>query len=212
MKQFLLILIAVIFYTVANAQEKKDIELFQTENGNEISFAVKNHLRDFMTVELSVTGTGFTCNVPLPAIIDLKSYEKKDAIKLTLAPSGSSYSISYKSYKTSQKHLSETPTTSQNSTLEKNSRAATTDLNKGIVLFTIDGCGRCAQALSYFKNENIPFKEINVSQSKEDEQKMWEILVNAGFADTSIQTPVVLVDGKAYYNMPDMTSFLQGLK
>ena len=53
-----------------------------------------------MTLEMNVEGTGFTSSVALPAVVDLKSYEKKLILKITLDPSGNSnYSVSYKSYK-----------------------------------------------------------------------------------------------------------------
>lgn len=77
----------------------KEIELLKSEEGNVITYYAKSNTREPMTVEMNVEGTGFTSSATMPAVVNLKSFEKKEIVKLTLDPSGaSSYSVSYKQY------------------------------------------------------------------------------------------------------------------
>jgi hypothetical protein len=93
------VLLSLFIATTMGAQ-KNDIDLLKTESGNEITYYAKSNVREAMTLEMNVEGTGFTSSVALPAVVDLKSYEKKLILKITLDPSGNSnYSVSYKSYK-----------------------------------------------------------------------------------------------------------------
>lgn len=40
---------------------------------------------------------------------------------------------------------------------------------------------------------------------------MWQVLMENGFKDSSVQTPVIMVNGKAHYNM-DIKAFMAELK
>lgn len=197
------------FFAVAMLMaQKNDIDLLKTESGNEITYYAKSNVREAMTLEMNVEGTGFACSVPLPAIVDLKSYEKKLILKLTLDPSGNSnYSVSYKSYK---KGAGGPRITSVDAKVTE-AKPDRPELKKGVVVFSKDGCGKCQYAVKYLKENNIQFQEINISKSEDDQSLMWRMLVEDGFADTYVQTPVILVNGKAHYNM-DIKSFLPTLK
>ncbi|MBK7787489.1 MAG: glutaredoxin [Saprospiraceae bacterium] len=188
--------------------QKNDIDLLKTESGNEITYYAKSNVREAMTLEMNVEGTGFTCSVPLPAVVDLKSYEKKLILKITLDPSGNSnYSVSYKSYK---KGAGGPKITSVDAKVSE-PQAERPGLKKGVVVFSKDGCGKCQYAVKYLKENNIQFQEINISKSEDDQSLMWKMLMEDGFADTYVQTPVILVNGKANYNM-DLKAFLATLK
>ncbi|MBK7008542.1 MAG: glutaredoxin [Saprospiraceae bacterium] len=188
--------------------QKNDIDLLKTESGNEITYYAKSNVREAMTLEMNVEGTGFTCSVPLPAVVDLKSYEKKLILKITLDPSGNSnYSVSYKSYK---KGAGGPKITSVDAKVSE-PQAERPGLKKGVVVFSKDGCGKCQYAVKYLKENNIKFQEINISKSEDDQSLMWKMLMEDGFADTYVQTPVILVNGKANYNM-DLKAFLATLK
>lgn len=188
--------------------QKNDIDLLKTESGNEITYYAKSNVREAMTLEMNVEGTGFTCSVSLPAVVDLKSYEKKLILKITLDPSGNSnYSVSYKSYK---KGAGGPKITSVDAKVSE-PQAERPGLKKGVVVFSKDGCGKCQYAVKYLKENNIKFQEINISKSEDDQSLMWKMLMEDGFADTYVQTPVILVNGKANYNM-DLKAFLATLK
>ena len=129
-------------------------------------------------------------------------------LKITLDPSGNSnYSISYKSYK---KGAGGPKITSVDAKVSE-PKAERPGLRKGVVVFSKDGCGKCQYAVKYLKENNIQFQEINISKSEDDQSLMWKMLMEDGFADTYVQTPVILVNGKANYNM-DLKAFLATLK
>ncbi|MBK8701650.1 MAG: glutaredoxin [Saprospiraceae bacterium] len=134
-------------------------------------------------------------------------------MKITLDPSGNAnYGISYKYYKKSTKPATNiTPMSSTAAASMPESRATRPDLGKGIVIFSKDGCGKCAYAIKYMKEKNLTFKEINISANEADKKLMWDTLLSGGFSGTSVQTPVIMVDGKVHYNM-DIKSFLADLK
>lgn len=197
-----------LFIATTMVAQKNDIDLLKTESGNEITYYAKSNVREAMTLEMNVEGSGFTSSVPLPAVVDLKSYEKKLILKITLDPSGNSnYSISYKSYK---KGAGGPKITSVDAKVSE-PKAERPGLRKGVVVFSKDGCGKCQYAVKYLKENNIHFQEINISKSEDDQSLMWKMLMEDGFADTYVQTPVILVNGKANYNM-DLKAFLATLK
>lgn len=201
------VLLSLFIATTMGAQ-KNDIDLLKTESGNEITYYAKSNVREAMTLEMNVEGTGFTSSVALPAVVDLKSYEKKLILKITLDPSGNSnYSVSYKSYK---KGAGGPKITSVDAKVSE-PKAERPGLKKGIVVFSKDGCGKCQYAVKYLKENNIQFQEIDISKSEDDQSLMWKMLMEDGFADNYVQTPVILVNGKANYNM-DLKAFLATLK
>lgn len=190
------------FNTYAFSQVK-EIELLKAEEGNVITYYAKSNTREPMTVEMNVEGTGFTSSVTMPAVVNLKSFEKKEIVKLTLDPSGaSSYNISYKQYKTG---------TNLGSVSAPKPVADRPELKKGIVVFSKHGCGKCTYAVNYLKDKSIPFTEINISKTEEDENYFWKVLKDAGFTGSSVQTPVIMIDGKVNYDM-DIRSFMAGIK
>lgn len=198
------------FGSLCASAQKNDVELLKSEAGNEITYYVKSNVRDAMTVEMNIEGTGFTTSVPVPVKTDLTAFEKKLLVKINLDPSGnSSYNVSYRTYKKTS-----TPSGPQITGIRSGfttGSAERPELKKGVVLFSKDGCGKCQYAKNYLKENNIAFQELNISQNTEDQQYMWKALMEGGFNDSSVQTPVIMVDGKIHYNM-DLKAFLAGLK
>ena len=184
--------------------QNKDIEILKSEEGNEITYYAKSNVREVMTVEMNVEGSGFTTSVPLPVKAELSAFEKKELVKIILDASGnSSYNVSFKQYKGSVKPQQNAST--QKPTLSNEA------LNRGIVVFSKDGCGKCTYAKNYFKEKGKAFTELNISKNESDEQLMWDKLKEAGFSGGTVQTPVIVVDGKVHYNM-DLKSFLSNIK
>jgi glutaredoxin len=183
--------------------QSKEIDLLKSEVDNVTTYYAKSYTREPMTIELNVEGTGFTTNVDMPAIVELKPFEKKEIVKITLDPSASSsYSISYKQYKTGSKSgVAVAPKPIHDRP----------ELKKGIVVFSKTGCGKCTYAINYLKEKSIPFTEINISSKEEDEDYFWKVLKDAGFNGSSVQTPVIMIDGKVHYDM-EIRSFMAGIK
>lgn len=200
-----------LFCAIGLIAQKNDVELLKSEAGNEITYYVKSNVRDAMTVEMNVEGSGFTASAPMPVKTDLNAFEKKLLVKITLDPSGnSSYNVSYRTYKKTSAPAGP-QFTGIKSNVSTSSGEDRPELKKGVVVFSKDGCGKCQYAKNYLKENNIAFKELNISQSDEDQQYMWKALMDGGFSGSSVQTPVIMVDGKIHYNM-DLKAFLSGLK
>ncbi len=181
--------------------QSKDVELIKTENGQEVTYAAKSLSRETLILELNITGTGITTNVSMPSKIELKPFEKKEAVKITLGESAS-YNVSYKIIKTN---------TGAKTSMVKTEKKNRPDLEKGIVVFSKDGCGKCTYAKNFLKEKGKPFTELNISQNEEDQNYMWQKLQDAGFSGGSVQTPVIMIDGKINYNM-DLKLFLADIK
>lgn len=84
-------------------------------------------------------------------------------------------------------------------------------INTGIVVFDNSDCPRCQRSTSYLLDNNIDFKLLNVTDNKENNRLMWDLLKAEGVEGT-ILTPVFLVDGKLSWSHEDLKGFLKGLK
>jgi glutaredoxin len=172
----------------------------------------KNNKKEYFVVEFNVEGTGFTTDKSNNKVkVVVKPLAKQELITITPTPgSTTSYSMGFKYYPGTMV----TTTAGDGSIIEKEESASITmdELNKGITLFSKDGCGRCTFAAKYLTENKIVYKEVNISKNKADQRVMWEVLEKAGMQGTSVQTPVIVVDGKVNYQVSDLQSFLVGLK
>lgn len=85
-------------------------------------------------------------------------------------------------------------------------------LDKGIIVFSKDGCSRCKLTIDYFLKNDVNFQVINISESKENSQLMWKTLRNHGEKMNRVSTPVILVEGKPHHKFKDLQRFLKKLK
>lgn len=86
------------------------------------------------------------------------------------------------------------------------------ELNKGIVVFSKDGCSRCKLSIDYFIKNEVDFKVINISESRENDQLMWKTIRGNGENLTRVSTPVILVEGKVFHRFKNLKDFLKTLK
>ena len=83
-----LILVAILFALIYWWHKKNEVDLLKSEMGNEVTYYAKSNVRETMTVEINIEGSGFTCNVPPTDQNWSQILWKKFLIKLTLDPSG----------------------------------------------------------------------------------------------------------------------------
>jgi glutaredoxin len=90
---------------------------------------------------------------------------------------------------------------------------ATPEINKdpGLVLYTKAGCGRCAFAKSYLKEQGVKYIEVDLEKASKETTAMWDRLRAQGTTGTRVQTPVIEHAEKLYHEIPDLQKFLQGL-
>ena len=88
------------------------------------------------------------------------------------------------------------------------------DLSKGIVVFSKDGCTRCHYVTSYLLDNEIDFIFLNTSENRRYNALMWDLVrqKKPGFTANSVTMPVVLIDGEMSYNMTDLKAFVKSLE
>jgi len=88
-------------------------------------------------------------------------------------------------------------------------RTNSTLFSQNIVeIYTMAGCGRCAYAISYAKENNLNYKEYS-TENKKYNSKMWSLVQNSGkFKGGSITMPVIVNQGSVSFNINDLTGFM----
>jgi glutaredoxin len=80
-----------------------------------------------------------------------------------------------------------------------------------LIVFSQDGCPRCAMTRNYLSQHDIPYKELIVNGDKQNQKLMNNYLFDSGFKGGNFMMPVVVVDGEAHYSIKDLEGFLEGL-
>jgi glutaredoxin len=85
------------------------------------------------------------------------------------------------------------------------------NLEKGIVLFSKDGCSRCKMSVDYLIEHQVDFQIINISDNKKNQTLMWQTLRRKGEKMNRVSTPVILVEGKPFHKFDNLKEFLKKL-
>jgi glutaredoxin len=196
---FFILLVAMIPF-VLNAQ--KDVQLFEKEkNGNIIIYA-KNLSKTDLKIDLRIESTGLNLSNSISHKQVLKGGSTEEVITLTPTP-GLAWS-----YKTSLSYSPVNDDGTWNETKGGKQKNKGLTEARGVVLYTKPGCGRCKQARNYLADEGIPYKEVDLSRRTDDTDAMWSALRAQGFAGESVKTPVIQVNGRLYYEMQNVSDFL----
>jgi glutaredoxin len=197
-------LLAFLFASTVYSQE--DISILEKKSEKGIAFYAVNNTNTTKEVTL-------TCK-----IINLKGNKapvtKKVSAKDTVLfknyyfIKGKGYSYNYAfSY-------IETPTEQEIKTLlAKTDQELPKDFNKGIVVFSKDGCPRCHYVTNYLVTNNIKFTFLNVTKSDLNNKLMWQLLKSndPNISSKKIDMPVVLVAGKLSYSIENLKNFVAAL-
>ena len=202
-----LIVFFLFFVSISLSGQKKQVE-FQIEKGkNRIVFKGINKSDFDQEVVLyfnSIKGL-FGYSKPITKVIPAK--KKVEFVELRF---NGKYSYNY-SYRTKSK-----PTKEQRSAW--NAKVASHDfkegseLNKGILIFSKDGCSRCKMSIDYLIKNKIDFQIMNISKHEKYNSLMWKTIRSHGENIQRVSTPVILVDGKLHHNFKDLKGFLKKLK
>lgn len=80
-----------------------------------------------------------------------------------------------------------------------------------VVVYTKDGCSRCAEAKEILNGRQRIFKEKNIADPKY-RQEMWNLLHQKnGGEQVRLVMPVVVAEGEVYYNFPQLAEFFSGI-
>lgn len=196
MKPFLFVLFLVAVFSTAFSQE--EVEVFQKENGNQTFIVGKNNIDEPVEITLEVASKGFTTTDVFPKKIVLQGKEEKTLASLTCpAKTACEYgtSISYKKVNKPTKRVTRTTGVQINPTK--------------VNVFTKDDCARCAFVIREFEKNKVVFLELNTTLAPSNNELMFEKLKEAGYKEDTIQMPVVVHEGKVYYNIQDLKAFTQ---
>lgn len=203
------ILFATIIAFSLNAQKDGEIEIIKDSDGKTIKFYAKSYSKDALIVEFSINGKGFTADRPFPVKEKVNPLAKQALVTITPGAGAMEMSIDYKYYSAGSDTNGGIVT---EKAVPKTTSIPAEELSKGIVVFSKDGCGRCTYATKFLKDNNIPFKELNITKYRGDSELMWKKLKEAGHSANTVSTPVIMVDGVAKLNTPDLNSFLSQYK
>jgi len=200
------------------AQEKQ-AELITEEIENGIVLHGKNNLDETITFIVEITSVGYglkklhTVSKRIPANAEV------ELIKMHSRPNRScSYSATYKytTSKTRTVNVTENKTSSETHSVRVvNEQEINTPLNaapisnKGIVVYSKDGCGRCEYVTNYLKLYEIPFTDRNITNDRSASDEMSKLLFEEGFEGGTFKTPVVTIDGEVFYNIPNIKEFVE---
>jgi glutaredoxin len=199
MKTSLHILTFLLISSISFAQEKA-VEVIYTQDEDGFTFSAKNNRNVQHELTLTITPTNLKgYKKPITKLVPANS--TVDITKLYLVPNkkGSfKYSYSFQPKMTADEKMD------QEKKLAEKTLSEIGDINKGIVVFSKDGCPRCHFTTTYLLDNNIDFKFINTSDSQDQNRLMWDLLRKDNPQLSSITMPVILVDGKISYNIQDL--------
>lgn len=196
---------------VLSAQKDK-LDIKEVKKGNSITFFAKSYTRELLEVEFNIEGKGFTCNKQLPLKFKIANLQKNEIATITRNPSEDlEYKISYSYSPVYPPNFKVKEKVDRAPKEEAQADITEDELRNGLVLFTQKSCGRCSHTVNFLRENNIPFKEIDVNAKKANTTLMWKILVENGFTDKGIIMPVVLKDGKWEKDAKDIDEFLASL-
>lgn len=83
---------------------------------------------------------------------------------------------------------------------------------QGIVVFSRDGCTRCAYATDYLVQNKVDFILLNFTQHPEYGAYMWDKLREQGTIGNQVGTPVIMVNGRLSHSHENLKQFVRTLK
>lgn len=206
MKKILTVLAFLLISNVILSQNK-DVEIIQETIEETIKISFKNNTQETKEIELTLNATGFE-NFKTPVTKEVAPSQIVHFITLK-TKQGISWSLS-STYKYISKPTNE-EVTLKKQRLESKVLKNVGDISKGIVVFSKDGCTRCAFATSYLVDNDIDFKMLNITENEEYNKLMWQKLRENGTAN-NVTMPVILVNGKISHSHKDLQSYITTLK
>ena len=187
-----------------SAQNNEIIKLHSERNDNIIKIYAENFGDESYEVTLNINSTGFKHTNECPLIETIQPGEKKYMTSLIAKKNEqATYSMSMK-YSPTHPNMKKTQS-------QITGEMSDVDLRSGLFVFEKDGCGRCKSVITFLKNEGIEYTALNISKSAGDNSLMWKVLSDDGYTGRSVQTPVIVVNGKAHYNLTDYNALLKSL-
>lgn len=84
--------------------------------------------------------------------------------------------------------------------------------NQSVIIYTMNGCGRCEYAKKFMNENNIKYTEYNTSDNDENITKMYEEVNKTDNAKNFNLMPVIIYNSNIDYNMENMQVYMINLK
>lgn len=197
-------LLSLLLFQNSTFVQAQDIQVFERKDGKKNIVVARNIGKTGYTVTLKVTSTGMKVTPSETVEVQLPAGTMKDMVTIEPIPGQTwsySYEASYQEIVANQpKATTGVPTTAGN--------APSILPEEAMIVYTKEGCGRCAMVKKDLTSRGIEFTEVDVNGTSPEVAHMWDQLRSVGYAGASITLPVVRLDGKYHYNIPDLKSFL----
>jgi glutaredoxin len=214
MGKILLSTLLFLFIGIVCMQAQKMQIVGKSENGKVVYVGTNNTSTGFY-VMLTITGSGFSMDRENGMEQYVPAHSEKRLAILTPGAGGmdchmkarysdQSFSGEHHYVRQQSQKSSEVPVTAQT--------LASAPFQKGITIFTQNNCSRSQYSREFLRKNYVNFTDYNVSNNNRHMDMMWKELEASGYWGTSINAPVVIVDGQVYQNIPNLREFLEGLK
>lgn len=199
---FLSVLINSIAFSQGNA-----VEVTYSADEEGFTFSAKNNRNVQYELTLTITPTNLSgYKDPIKKLVPANStVELTKLYFIKNKKGGFKYNYSF------EPSMTENEIAERGKRLGENAASQISDINKGIVVFSQDGCPRCHFTTSYLLENNIDFRYINTSDNDDQNKLMWKLLKKDNSQLTSVTLPVILVDGKISYNIQDLKETVHNL-
>ena len=206
---FLKLVVIFLFNSSYILAQDKEIEILNRNESDRIVLSIKNNSALDKEVNLVITGTGFQ-KIKNPIIKTVKENETIEFIKLKpTSNKGIEYKVSY-SYKSLNNSKATEVNTEKKEKKENISNSTDIDLNKGIIIFTKEGCPRCEKTIKYLNTNKIEFTELTITNNQKNNELMWKKINSV--KPIKITFPVIINNEKLTHSHNDLDLFLKNLK
>lgn len=196
-------LLSLLFISIPTFTQAQDIQVYERKEGNKNIVVARNIGKIGYSVTIKVTSTGMKVTPSATVESELPAGTMKDMVTIEPIP-GQTWSYSYEaSY---QELVANQP--KETGSPAKPNLSASILPEETMIVYTKEGCGRCALVKKELATKGVAFAEVDINGQSPEVAHMWDQLRSTGYAGASITLPVVRVDGKYHYNIPDLKSFL----
>lgn len=230
MKLFSTVLCLVFLIGSICAQDQ-DIQIFEKKDGNKNIVVARNvgKISYLVTVTINATGMDVTPSMEVEAVVPAGFM--KEIASLTPRPGQAwsyGYDVSFVEYTgqpvkttptvTPKNEIQSTETTPRATQTPPSALVAPTPTGSTsiaaapLVIYTQEGCGRCAYVKKELTAKGMAYKEVDVNSGVPEVNTMWKQLRDSGFTGDNVTMPVVSVNGQLHYNIKDLPGFVNGIK
>lgn len=167
MKKILLLFFS--FITILASSQKKDVEFQVKKGNNRITFKGINNSEFDQEVTLYFKSISGLYGYSKPITKTIPAKKKINFMELRF---NGKYSYNY--YFNTKAIPTQQQKSDWNAKVASHNLTKDSQLDKGIIVFSKDGCSRCKLTVDYFIKNDVDFTLVNISESRDNNQLMWK--------------------------------------